>query len=506
MLNKLILRNAVMLTIRMIVVTVMGLYTARIVLAQLGEENYGIWGVIGGVIGFMGFLTTSMSGATSRFITFTIGKGDENEVNEVFNCALMIHISLAVLVVIAGETVGLYLLNNALKLPVHKLAAAKAVYQFTVFSTAISIIQYPYEAMVMAHERMHVYSFLEVLSVTLKLLIVYLIQISSFDKLVTYSFLLLCVSIVIAMLYRGYCRSRLGCGKHRMSIKNAHVKGMLKFSTIDLYGNAAVTAKEQGMIYAVNYFFSTLYNVGTSMAWTVNGILVGISQIGIVVFQPQIIKLYSQGNLEAMQKRMANTIVFSLMALAIVSVPVLFEGEMVFKLWLGTVPTYSVEILRLITLQSFFTVINNVLNIAIHANGNIRRLTYVNGSLFLGVPLMTVLVFFTGGGILWATGMEIIFLIIVIASAFHIVHRLIPGLDIKGLLKTLTLTIIILLVSLLPIVFIHNTLESGVLKFIYEAVTYFALVGVLTWIFLLSEDEKSYIIVKSRMITSGVRH
>ena len=484
----------------MIVVTAMGLYTARIVLAQLGEENYGIFGVIAGVIAFMGFLTTSMSGATSRFITFEIGKGNKSEIREVFNSAMTIHISLAVLVVIAGETVGLYLLNNALKLPLHRMGAANVVYQFTVLSTAVSILQYPHEAMVMAYERMHIYSYLELLSVTLKLLIVYLIQISGFDRLVTYSFLLLCVSILIAVMYRGYCRRQFPCGRLRFSPKSDHIKGMLKFSTIDLYGNAAVTAKDQGMMYAVNYFFGTLYNVGTSMAWTVNGILVGITQTGTIVFTPQIIKQYSQGNLEAMQKAMGNSIKFTLMAMAVVSVPIGLEGEMVFKLWLGTVPLYGVEFLRLITLQSFYPVINNVLNYAIHANGNIKQLTYINGSLFMGIPLTTMLVFYSGGGILWAMGVDIIFLIIIIGSAFRIVHRLIPALDIQGLLRTLTLTIIILTASLLPVVYIYNTLEAGVLKFIYEAITYFTCVGVLSWIFLLSNGEKYYLLHKIKLI------
>lgn len=500
--NKLILKNAVMLTIRMIVVTFVGLYTARIVFAQLGEESYGIFAVIGGIIAFMGFLTTSISGATSRFITFEVGKGDEIEIRKVFNSSLMIHVSLAVLVVIVGETVGLDLLNNVLKLPLHRMVAANAVYQITVISTAITIMQYPFEALVMAYERMHVYSYLELLSVALKLLIVYLMEISNFDKLITYSFLLLCVSILIAILYRAYCHRHFACCQVLFPLKNEHIKRMLKFSSIDLYGNGVVTAKEQGMMYAVNYFFGTVYNAGTSIAWTINGMLVAITQTGTIVYTPQIIKQYSQGNLEAMQKAMGNSLKFTLTAMAIVSVPIVVEAETFIKLWLGAVPTYGVELFRIITLQSFFPVINNVLNNAIHATGNIKRLTYINGSLFMGVPLTTLLVFYLGGGILWATGMDIIFLIIIIGSAFSIVHRLIPTLDLKGLFRILTVTFIIILVSLLPIVFIHRTLEAGILRLIYEAFTYFTFVGVLSWFFLFSKDERFYIIGKSRDIFS----
>lgn len=502
--NRVILRNAGMLVVRMVVVTLLGLYTARVVFAQLGEEDYGIFGAIGGVIAFMGFITASMGGATSRFITFAVGRGEERGVNEVFNASLMLHAGLAALMVIAGETVGLYLLNHVLKLPLHRMEAANVVYQITVLSAAVGIMQMPYEAMVMAYERMHIYSYLEVLNVGLKLLIVYLMQMATGDKLVTYSVLLLGVTVSIAMLYRWYCHRRFACCRVRFSMRNAHVRGILKFSTIDLYGNAAVTAKDQGMMYAVNHFFGTLYNASTSMALTVNGMLVSVAQTGTIVFTPQIIKQYSRGNLAAMKRAMENSIKFTLLAMGVLSVPFAVEGEMVFKMWLGTVPTYGVELLRIITLQSFFPVVNNVINSAIHATGNIKRLTYLNGSLFIVIPLATVLAFAWGGGILWAIGMDIILLTVIIGSAFRIVHRLIPGLDIRGLLRSLTATFVVLLVSLLPVAAVYNTLTESTVRLLFEAGAYFGCVGALSWFFLFSKGERSLIIGKLREVLQPI--
>ena len=203
--NKRIAKNTIMLYIRMFISMLVGLYTSRVVLATLGVEDYGIYGVVGGVVGMMGFLNASMSGATSRFLTFELGRGDKERLAKTFSSALIVHIAIAIIVFILAETVGLWFLCNKLNIPEGRMEAAHWVYQFSILATMLSITQVPYNATIIAHEKMDVYAYMEILNVTLKLLIVYLLTIGDFDKLKLYAVLTFAVSLIIMMIYRIYC-------------------------------------------------------------------------------------------------------------------------------------------------------------------------------------------------------------------------------------------------------------------------------------------------------------
>lgn len=203
--NKRIAKNTLMLYIRMFISMLVGLYTSRVVLATLGVEDYGIYGVVGGVVGMMGFLNASMSGATSRFLTFELGKGDKERLAKTFSSALIVHIGIAIVVLILAETVGLWFLSNKLNIPAERMQAAHWVYQLSILSAMFGITQVPYNAAIIAHEKMDVYAYIEILNVTLKLLIVYLLTIGDFDKLKFYAVLTFAVSLIIMMIYRIYC-------------------------------------------------------------------------------------------------------------------------------------------------------------------------------------------------------------------------------------------------------------------------------------------------------------
>ena len=204
-----IARNAFLLYFRMFLSMVVGLYTSRVVLRTLGVEDYGIYGVVGGVVSMMGFLNASMSGATSRFLTFELGRGDKKRLSDTFSSALIAHILVAIIVFLLAETIGLWFLNNKLVIPENRMLAAHWVYQCSILSAMLGITQAPYNASIIAHEKMGVYAYVEILNVTLKLLIVYLLFIGNFDKLKLYSVLVLAVSILIMLIYRIYCVRKL---------------------------------------------------------------------------------------------------------------------------------------------------------------------------------------------------------------------------------------------------------------------------------------------------------
>ena len=203
--NKRVAKNAIALTFRMVLVTIVGLFTSRIVLQALGVDDYGIYGVIGGVVGMVSFLNTSMAGATSRFITFELGRGNEDKLQKIFSTSLIIHIIIAVVVALLAETIGLWFVNNKMNFPPGRMVAVNVLYQFTIVSMMVNFTQVPYSAAIIAHEKMSIYAYFEIINVTLKLLIVYLLLIVAIDRLILYAALMLAVSVISALIYRFYC-------------------------------------------------------------------------------------------------------------------------------------------------------------------------------------------------------------------------------------------------------------------------------------------------------------
>lgn len=495
--NKRVLKNAAMLTFRMVIVTLVGLYTSRVVFAQLGDINYGIYGVVGGILGFMGFLTSSMAGASSRFITYEIGQGNFKRVNEVFNSSFYIHCSIAGIVIVVGETFGVWFLYNVLSIPPDRLNAAFWVFQFSIISSAVSITQIPYTAVIMAHERMGVYAYMELIGTGLKLLVVYLLSISKFDKLITYSFLLLVVSVLMAMSYRVYCIKKFDhCKLGRLKDKNT-VKSMLSFSGMDLYGNVAVTLNNQGLTYAINIFFGVVYNAAVSLANTINGMILALTTNMAIAFKPQIVKQYAQGNYREMLSVMCNSIKFTSLAMALIAVPCGMEAEYVMKLWLGEVPTHSVEFLRIIIVLGFFPVINNVCNSAIHANGNIKKLTFINGTVFLMMPLIIFLLFYLGCNVIWGYGVEIIGFVIIIGLALWIIKNLIPEIRVATIVTIIVKCLVVISISIIPIYLLQGRMAMGLPRTVIITLSYGILLSTFAWFIILTRE--NHIMIQSKI-------
>ena len=237
--NKRIAKNTVMLYIRMGLGMVVSLYTSRVVLQTLEVEDYGIYGVVGGVVAMFSFLNSTMAGATSRFLTFEMGKGDKERLKDTFSSALIIHIGIALLVLILAETVGLWFLNNKLVIPEGRMGAAHWVFQFSVLGMFVGFTQVPYNATIIAHEKMDIYAYIELLHVFFKLGIVYLLVIGNFDKLILYALLTFVVNVIIAMIYRIYCIRHYEESKFRFIWKKDIFRPMLSFSGFNLFVNVS---------------------------------------------------------------------------------------------------------------------------------------------------------------------------------------------------------------------------------------------------------------------------
>ena len=499
--NKRIAKNTILLYVRMLLSIVVTLYTSRVVLQTLGVDDFGTYGVVGGIVSMFASLNASMSGATSRFITFAIGKGDEYDVNKTFSSSLIIHICIALLIVLLCETVGLWFLENKLVIPEGRMDAARFVYQFSVLSMAVTVTQVPYNAAIISYERMNVYAYVELLNVILKLIIVYLLLIGDFDKLKLYALLVFAVSCTIAMIYRFYCIRHFNTCRFKFILDKHKLMPMLGFSGWDLYGNLSVASRQQGTNMLINMFFGVAYNAAGSVAASVQGTLSSLSGNVIQAFRPQIIKSYAQGNLHRMEELMANAIKLTTLMFCMTAVPIFFEMDYIMHLWLGKVPVMAVEICRILLLYGYVCMISNVLCIGIHATGNIKWLSFITGTIYLlSLPINYVFFKLYPNDPMWAYYISVIMMLFVVCSNIVIFKKELPKYHIGRYLNGALSGIVICLVSCIPIYFISEYIHTSFLKFILEILVYSFVCSAIAFRFILNVNQRMQVFVKIRKI------
>ena len=424
--NKRIAKNTLFLYVRMLLSLIVSLYTSRVVLQTLGFSDYGIYSLVGGVVVIFSFLNSSLSGATSRFLTYELGRGEMQRLKETFSSAIQVHLFIALIVFILAETLGLWFFATKLVIPEERMFAAHVVYQCSIISTIIQIVQVPYDASIIAHERMNVYAYIELLSVFLRLAIVYLLLVGKFDKLELYALLVLSVQLIIALMYRMYSvrkfeECRFSSVRHPKTFKS-----ILNFSSWNLFG--------------------VIYNASSGIATTVDGAIAGFCTNVIIAFRPQITKSYAQGGLDEMMRLMVNASKFSQLLYLVIALPLLFELPYVFEIWLGDVPPLSVEICRLLIITNIFFQLTQIIHIAIHATGNIKLLSLSNGTLLLFVLLPVFILFRSGYGIESAYICMIVLRILVLGVSCVLLKRDIPEFPVKRYLSVVFLKIIFITV------------------------------------------------------------
>lgn len=391
--NKRIAKNTLMLYIRMLVTMCVTFYTSRVVLATLGVEDYGIYNVVGGVAAMFAFLNGSLSGATSRFLTFALGENNSEKLKSTFSAALSVHVFVAIIVFLLCETVGLWLLETKLVIPEERMNAARVLFQFTVLSSILSITQVPYTAAVIAHERMDIFAYFSLGDVILKLLIVYLLMIVSLDKLVLYGALLFVVSFILLMANRIYDTKKFEeCG-FRLSKDTSYILPMLKFSGFDLFGNFSVMMRTQGINTLQNIFWGPAINAATGVANQVMNAIIGFSNNFLTAIRPRIVKLYAQNDIREMQRLAERGSKYSFFLLYFISFPCFLEISYILDLWLVQVPDFTKEFLRLTMIFNWINTLFIPLLHIIHATGRIKHMSIINGIIFVLVVPITYLLY-----------------------------------------------------------------------------------------------------------------
>lgn len=388
--NKRIAKNTLLLYFRMFIMMAIGLFTSRVILQALGVEDFGIYNVVGGVVAMMGIINSTMSVSTQRYLTFELGKGKENfpQLHKTFCVSFNIYVFLGIIFLVLAETIGLWFLNSQLVIPEERIVAANWVYQFSIISVINHLMVNPYNAIIIAHERMNIYAYISILEAILKLVIVYMIMVSPFDKLISYGFLLLIVSLTITMIYRIYSIRHYPESRYKFISDKSLFKELMSYSGWNLFGSASALVKGQGLNILLNMFFNPSVNAARGIAYQINTHITMFFTNFYTAVRPQITKYYAQGDLTNMFKLVFRSSKMAFYLLFIISLPIIIETPYIVTLWLGQLPEYVVPFVRLIVVISIIDSMASPLMTTAHATGKIALYQSSVGTMtILNIPI-----------------------------------------------------------------------------------------------------------------------
>ena len=386
--SKRIIKNTLMLYVRMILIMVISLFTSRIILQTLGIEDYGIYNVVGGVVTMFSFFTGSLSTAISRFITYELGKKNKKRLGIIFSTSVNVLLLLSLIIIVLIETFGVWFLNYKLNIPVERIKAANWVMQCSILVFVINLISVPYNAAIIAHERMSAFAYISILEVTLKLAVAYMLYISPVDKLITYAVLLVLVALFIRLSYGIYCSKNFEECKYQLIYDKSLIKQMIGFAGWNLMGTGAYLFNTQGVNIVTNLFFGVTFNAARGIATQVEGIVKQFVNNFTTALNPQITKSYAEGDMDYMNNLVCRGAKYSYFLMLLFTIPFLYEADEILKIWLGNVPEHAGLFLRLTMLGTLIDILGNSTANAAWATGDIKKYyIYVAGVGCLVFPL-----------------------------------------------------------------------------------------------------------------------
>lgn len=381
--NKRIAKNTVVLYMRMMVMMFISFFTSRVMLNALGVDDYGINNVVGGLVSMFSILSGSLSSSTSRFLTFGLGKGDMQELKKTFSTTINIHIILAIVVVIAIETIGAWFLNNKMNIPADRLYAANWVLQCSVVGFALGLLSVPYNAAIIAHEKMSAFAYMTIFDAAFKLIIVFAIYYYGGDRLILFSVLMMIQSAIRQFVFWIYCKHNFEeCIYIKVWDKKLN-KSIFSFAGWNFIGCTAGLMKDQGVNIAINLFTSPAVNAARGIAMQVNGIIGQFIGGFTTALNPQITKSYASGDLKRMHTLIFQGTRLSYYLFMFLSIPVFFEIETILQVWLGQVPEHTVLFSRLVLILSLAEILSYTLITAQNATGKIKNYQIVVGGILL---------------------------------------------------------------------------------------------------------------------------
>ncbi len=498
--NRKIAKNTLLLYFRMLLTMAVSLYTSRIILNTLGVEDFGIYNVVGGVVAMFSIISGSLSAAISRFITYELGREGYDRLKVIFSSAVTIEVILAFLICILAEVGGVWFLNTQMNIPVERVVAANWVLQCSIFTFMINLISIPYNAAIIAHERMKAFAYVSILEVVLKLLVAFALYIVIFDKLKVYAVLLLIVALIIRFVYAYYCKRHFKECTYRFIYDKEVLREMAGFAGWNLIGSSAGVLKDQGVNIVINLFCGTTVNAARGIAVQVNNATQSFVRNFMTALNPQITKSYASSDSEYLMKLLYKGSRLSFYMLLLLSLPIIIETDCILSVWLKVVPEHTVNFVRLILVLAMCESISLPLITVMLATGKIRNYSIIVGGLnMMNFPFSYLLLY-------WGFEPESTILLAIVISQGCFIIRIVmlrkkTGLSARNFIREVYMNIII--VSVLSCIFpmlIYNVVGDRVLRIVLVVVGSFISTSTVIYYVGCTSNERAFVKSKIRKL------
>lgn len=503
--NKRIAKNTLLLYFRMLFMMAVSLYTSRVVLNALGVEDFGIYNVVGGVVAMFSMLSGSLSSAITRFITYELGTGNQENLKKIFSSSVTIQIGLAVLIIVLAEAVGVWFLNVKMNIPDARMAAANWVFQFSILTFAINLVSVPYNATIIAHERMSAFAYISILEAIGKLAIAFLIVISPIDKLIFYAILMCAVALVIRFAYGIYCKKHFEECTYHFIFDKELLKRMFGFAGWNFIGATSAVLRDQGGNVVINLFCGPAANAARGIAFQVNTAISGFVTNFMTALNPQITKSYAAGDRKYMMTLIFQGARLSFYMLLLLSLPVLIDTHYILGLWLKIVPDHAVLFVQLVLVFAMSESISNPLITAMLATGHIRNYQLVVG----GLQMMNLPVSY----ILLRMGMfpEVVIVVAIVISQCCLAARLLMlrgmiGLSVRKYMKKVYINVLVVAViaAIFPFL-LAISLDESFLNFILLCFVALICTGITIYYVGCDKTERQFVLNKLHTIIDKIK-
>lgn len=499
------MKNTFLLYFRMALMMCINLYTSRIVLYTLGVEDYGIFNVVGGVIVMFSFLNESMTSTTRRFLLVELGKDNQQELHKVFVTSLHIHIFIALIVVLLGETVGLWFVTEKMVIPPERMTAALWCYHLSIFIAVLDVLNYPYMSAIIAHERMSSFAYIAILDAILKLILVYLLLVFDYDRLILYAILYTCEKFIIRMVYNIYCIRNFAECKYKFLFSKELMKQMGAFAGWSMWGNIAYVCYTQGLNILLNLFFGPVVNAARGVATQAQEAVFQLANNFRMAITPQITKTYASGQLSEMHKLIYRGSRLTFCLLLAVCIPLIAETPMILNIWLKEVPEGSVTFLRILLAILIVQQYYSTLTTAVAATGNIKKYETTVSALMLTIIPIAYAALKMGAP---PYAVFLVYFIIVILAYVAILHIVLPMIEMRFadyFMHAVRPCIAVLLLSLLVPITMKLLLEPSILNSILTIIL--TVIGTIIPAYLIGLDSemRSLITDKLKKVTKQAK-
>ena len=490
--NKRIAKNTMLLYLRSFIVMLVTLYTSRVILKALGIEDYGLYNVIGGVIGLFAFFRSSMTKSTQRFLNVEMAKPN-GRLKETFSVSLTIHVVIAIIILFLAETGGLWFLNNYIQIPEGRELAANVVYQSTVLSLVFTILSVPYNASIIAHERMGYFAVVSIIDAFLKLAICFLIMFSDKDRLIVYGWLILGINILNFIFYAAYCLLRCPETSFRLMKDKQLSKDILGYTTWTVVGQAAIVGTNQGNNILMNMFHSVTANAAMGVANQVNHAVVSLTSSFQTAFNPQITKSYASKDYDYLKFLVFTTSKISFLLLAFVSIPIAFNIDSILGFWLDVVPKYSDIFVVLILCNTILNALSAPLNFTVLSSKKIKFFQIITSIVYLSDLLFVYVLFSMGLPPATALYVKVAIMVLVLFVRLYFASKEVPCINGRTYVKEIIWPLLACSSVLIIIGMVLFSFADGMLLRIVATIVFMAIMLLIMYLVGLSNAERKMV-------------